>query len=386
MKIHTVRKYLASLPAEPGVGMALRVRKIFEAACALCREDYSFPRSSVVTAVGKDAEYSVSIPALALTAPNGTTSALIIIDRVFDPVLGLKIDGETVREDKISRAFGDVRCVCAADDAFVGATAFEVSVAAVLLVCARERADKLFFCFRENVAAEFALIIPQSAILLLGASNADDMALFSALMRRGVREVVSAPQSAEIYRTLTGLCAEVNCRLDTVVRSEINVEERGFSGISFSYRGISAFAPVHFDFMLPAAVAGIECCRAAGGLGELIDGEREKRAIADLSPSGRADVISYSPLVIRLSARGGRAEACEVREICEFVAARGASAEIFLQPDVVLDGELDADVRIPSENFGELVSLSGTDAAVVIGSPEFTRAASAALERKYNRI
>lgn len=79
-----------------------------------------------------------------------------------------------------------------------------------------------------------AMALPPSHVCVVAGLDREEESELS-LIRKGVKEVVSTPQTPKAYSMLSGKCAQESVRCAMTARAQVTLESIGLGGISFRY-------------------------------------------------------------------------------------------------------------------------------------------------------
>ena len=142
---------------------------------------------------------------------------------------------------------------------------------------------------------------PPFAAVICGAIPNEDrrqIARIKTYIRRGITEIVSAPQNAFAHKTISDICAEINCRFTVPVRSSLTVKQLSLIGTSFVYGGEPYRLALCGRFQTTNAITVIEIVKMLRRCGFNIPPEKEKEALASVKIKSRFEVVSASPAII----------------------------------------------------------------------------------------
>ena len=142
---------------------------------------------------------------------------------------------------------------------------------------------------------------PPFAAVICGAIPNEDkkqIARIRTYIRRGITEIVSAPQNAFAHKTISDICAEINCRFTVPVRSSLTVKQLSLIGTSFLYGGEPYKLALCGRFQTTNAITVIEIVKMLRRCGFNIPVEKEKEALASVKIRSRFEVLSASPTII----------------------------------------------------------------------------------------
>ena len=142
---------------------------------------------------------------------------------------------------------------------------------------------------------------PPFAAAICGAIPNEDkkqIARIRTYIRRGITEIVSAPQNAFAHKTISDICAEINCRFTVPVRSALTVKQLSLIGTSFVYGGENYKLGLCGRFQTTNAITVIEIVKMLRRCGFYIPPEKEKSGLASVKIKSRFEVLSVSPTII----------------------------------------------------------------------------------------
>lgn len=142
---------------------------------------------------------------------------------------------------------------------------------------------------------------PPFAAVICGAIPNEDkkqIARIRTYIRRGITEIVSAPQNAFAHKTISDICAEINCRFTVPVRSSLTVKQLSLIGTSFVYGGENYKLGLCGRFQTTNAITVIEIVKMLRRCGFDIPPEKEKAGLASVKIKSRFEVLSVSPTII----------------------------------------------------------------------------------------
>lgn len=264
MKIHTVRKYLSQLTTEPVKNLSAHYKILTD---AVCKNLGVRPINSVTLAVvGQDSEYTASAVSAALRHA-GCSSATINFDVSVSPDTAVTVNGDQLPSEVISRIITAIRTVerslCAKNgEDFSQPCIYEVFLLGALCSCSEMGVSHIILQIPlDRIPASIASIIPQPKMIHSNEIFPHEAEMIKLIARRGVEEIVSAPQQKESRRALYNLCNELNCYHAVVARGEIEVETPGFRGIPFTYRNFSAIAGTQLQSVVALSATALVTIR-----------------------------------------------------------------------------------------------------------------------------
>lgn len=301
MKIHTVRKYLAQLTKEPVKNLSAHYKTLSDAVCKTLNVR---PVNSVTLAVvGQDSEYTAATVSAALHHA-GCSSATINFDVSVSPETAVTVNGEQLPADAIARIMTVIRTVeralCAkSSEEFTQPCIYEVFLLGTLCACSEMGVSHIILQIPlERIPAPIATIIPQPKMIHSNEIFPYEAETVKLIARKGVEEIVSAPQQKESRRALYNLCNELNCNHAVVARGEIEVGTPGFRGIPFTYRNFSAIAGTQLQSVVALAATSLVTIRELAKLRIRITDGDAYDAINLRKIRGRGDIVSIKPFTL----------------------------------------------------------------------------------------
>lgn len=301
MKIHTVRKYLAQLTKEPVKNLSAHYKILTD---AVCKNLGVRPVNAVTLAVvGQDSEYTASAVSAALRHA-GCSSATINFDIAVSPETAIAVNGEQLPSEVISRIITAIRTVerslCAkSSEEFSQPCVYEVFLLGALCACSEMGVSHIIIQVPLNrIPAPVASIVPQPKMIHSNEIFPEEAEIIKLIARRGVEEIVSAPQQKESRRALYNLCNELNCYHAVVARGEIETEIPNFRGIPFTYRNFSAIAGTQLQSTVALAATALVTIRDLSKLRIKIADEDAYVAINCRKMPGRGEIVSIKPFTL----------------------------------------------------------------------------------------
>lgn len=142
---------------------------------------------------------------------------------------------------------------------------------------------------------------PPFAAAICGAIPNEDkkqIARIRTYIRRGITEIVSAPQNAFAHKTISDICADINCRFTVPVRSSLTVKQLSLIGTSFVYGGEPYKLALCGRFQTTNAITVIEIIKMLRRCGFDIPVDKEKAGLAAVKIKSRFEVLSVNPTII----------------------------------------------------------------------------------------
>jgi folylpolyglutamate synthase/dihydropteroate synthase len=289
MKLHTAKKYLSALPAEPqrSVSDSFEVLKKEVFACL----GADAPKGVLMAVSGEEYSYVCRVVAATL-AYVGSRSAVLSYDISLPIEETVSIDGRPPSDDDFANTLSLIRD-CAKKSG-CEPTSYEVVLLCGLVLCKKHGIKNIILGFNgAEVSAPLCEIIPlpKIAVILPPQGSFD-------FIRRGVSEIISAPRREEEYRSASAVCASVNCRHSVIAKGMVDVGATSYRGIDFLYKKELYFADTHSCSMLVFAATAIEAVKALERQGMAVS----EKEVAAVLPSVRVNsgcrILSYNPCVI----------------------------------------------------------------------------------------
>lgn len=204
-------------------------------------------------------------------------------------------------EEELPEELSDIPEYLLADDAILSLTRAEIILLAGMCFYAKHGCE---ICVLESThsATDPSLFLkPPFAAAICGAIPNEDrkqIARIRTYIRRGITEIVSAPQNAFAHKTISDICAEINCRFTVPVRSSLTVKQLSLIGTSFVYGGESYKLSLCGRFQTTNAITVIEIVKMLRRCGFEIPTEKEKEGLSSVKIRSRFEVLSASPTII----------------------------------------------------------------------------------------
>lgn len=305
MKLHTAVKYLRSLSDAPD--RDARSGERFRALCAALGEAYGvrLPSSSALAVCGRGSAYAASVLARAMRDSSLPCAVLTLTGAAETPDRALSLGPATASEEETAQVLGAARSSAGAlrradGTLFSPPTAAEVLFASLLTLTARHGISHLILDLgEERLPPHAAALLPKPAVLLITDTSPDAVSALRPLTESGrTEEIIVTPQTEETIKTASELCAAVNCRMNVIIRSEIEAGPAALTGTPFSYRGFRAAADTQFlsPLGVSAAAAQAAAVLRRRGLGILPEAAAGALAATDTWGTGR--LLALSPRIV----------------------------------------------------------------------------------------
>lgn len=417
MKIHTVRKYLAQLPKEPGNSLTTHYKTLSDAVCKAL--SIRAINGITLAVVGQDSEYTAQAVSAALKSA-GISSATVNFDVNRSPDTAVNVNGEQLPSDVISHIMTVIRTVerslVAKVDDFSHPCVHEVFLLGTLCACSVMGVSHVIMQINlADISERIAAILPRPKMVHCNAIFPEEVELIRLIAKKGIDEIVSAPQQKDSRKALYDLCNGLNCNHAVVARGEIEVGTPGFRGIPFTYRGFSATAGTQLPSTVAHSAATLVTIRELVKLRVKVTDDNALEAIDYRKIPGRGEIVSVRPYTLCCSFEHADVQSMDLilsdirsivneRQRCANLIIDSASAHRgALLEHIVSDPELkDRVERIvtvgdPSNAFENIENVTSFSAAldrfpylkdsrsaedlvlIVFGSAEFIEKNSAAL-------
>lgn len=345
MKIHTVRKYLAQLTKEPVKSLSAHYKILTD---AVCKNLGVRPVNAITLAVvGQDSEYTASAVSAALRHA-GCSSATINFDVSVSPETAVTVNGEQLPAEVISRIITTIRTVerslCSKNgEEFPQPCVYEVFLLGALCACSEMGVSHIIIQIPLNrVPAAIASIVPQPKMIHSNEIFPEEAEIIRLIARRGVEEIVSAPQQKESRRALYNLCNELNCYHAVVTRGEIEVETPNFRGIPFTYRNFSAIAGTQLQSTVALAATALVTIRDLSKLRIKITDEDAYVAINCRKMRGRGEIVSIKPFTLCCTVEHADVQAIDlmINDLKSIVDERGRRINMIIESSAACESKL----------------------------------------------
>ncbi len=301
MKIHTVRKYLAQLPAEPARNLSAHYKILSD---AVCKNLGIRPINGITLAVlGQDAEYTAFAVSAALKHA-GISSATVNFDVSRSPETAVTVNGEQLPAEVISRIITVIRTVerslvAKSGEEYTHPCIYEVFLLGALCACSEMGVSHIIMQIGLTSFPAFATpLVPQPKMIHCNEIFPEESEIIKLIARRGVEEIISAPQQKDSRRALYNLCNELNCNHAVVARGEIESGTPGFRGIPFTYRNFSAIAGTQLQSMVSLSASALLTIRELVKLRIKLTDEDAYAAINCRKIEGRGEIVSIKPYTL----------------------------------------------------------------------------------------
>ncbi|MGM9641844.1 MAG: hypothetical protein ACI3XI_01410 [Eubacteriales bacterium] len=300
MKIHTVRKYLTQLPKDPSQNLTAHYKTLSD---AVCKSLNIRPINGITLAVvGQDAEYTAQTVSSALKSA-GISSATVNFDVSRSPETAVTVNGEQLPSDVISHIMTVIRTVersLAAKEAdFSHPCVYEVFLLGALCACSGMGVSHVIMQINPaDISDRIAAILPRPKMVHCNEIFPEEAELVRLVAKKGIEEIISAPQQKDSRKALYDLCNELNCNHAVVARGEIEVGTPGFRGIPFTYRGFSATAGTRLPSMVALSATALVTIRELVKLRVKVTDANALEAIDYRKIPGRGEIISVRPYTL----------------------------------------------------------------------------------------
>ncbi len=142
---------------------------------------------------------------------------------------------------------------------------------------------------------------PPFAAVICGTIPSADTAQITRIrsyIRKGIQEIVSAPQNSVAYRIISDTCYSVNCRLTMPSRTAMDITRLGLGGSEFTYKGRAYSLSLCGRFQVSNAVLALETAEMLSRRGFKISSDCIREGLAALKIPAKFEVVSLSPLMI----------------------------------------------------------------------------------------
>lgn len=147
-----------------------------------------------------------------------------------------------------------------------------------------------------------AIALPPSSVCVVACLDKEDDSELS-LIRKGVKEVVSTPQTPKAYSLLSGKCARESVRCAMTSKAQVSLDAVGLGGITFRYNGQGPYK-VNIPVTATAyyAATTVVLADALNRNGIKVSEEAIKKGIASLTDGiCGIRVVSMNPIVAVIS-------------------------------------------------------------------------------------
>ncbi len=386
MKIHTVRKYLTQLPQDPIKNLTSHYKTLSD---AVCRNLGIRPINGITLAVvGRDSGYTAAAVSAALKHA-GISSATVNFDVTCSPETAVTVNGDQLPAEVISRIVTVIRTVerslTAKTEDFVHPCVSEVFLLGALCACSEMGVSHIIMQLElSKLHPSVVAILPQAKFIHCNEIFPEETEVIKLIARKGVDEVISAPQQRESRKSLYNLCNELNCNHAVVARGEIEVGAQGFRGISFTYRGFTAIAGTQLQSMVSLSAAVVLTVRELVKLRIKVTDADTYEAINYRKIPGRGEIISVRPYTLCCDFEHADVQSVDliVSDMKMIVAERERHANMIVEASVIKDSDL-LECLLSEPGLTEKI-----DKIVVVGDPgknnsvlESVNSFSAALDR-----
>ncbi|MBQ4141339.1 MAG: hypothetical protein IJD70_08385 [Clostridia bacterium] len=340
MKIHTVRKYLTQLPKEPAKNLSSHYKTLSD---AVCKSLGVRPINGITLAViGQDSEYTASTVSAALKHA-GISSATVNFDVNCSPENAVTINGDQLPAEVISRIITVIRTVERSlvsknGDEFSHPSVYEVFLLGALCACSEMGVSHVIMQLNmTDLPVAVASIIPQPKMINCNEIFPHEAEFVKLIARKGVEEIISAPQQKDSRRALYNLCNELNCNHAVVTRGEIEVGTPTFRGIPFTYRNFNAVAGTQLQSMVSLSATTLLVIRELVKLRIRVTDDDALAAINYRKISGRGEIVSVRPYTLCCTFEHADVQAADlvISDIRTIVSERGRRVNFIMEASAI---------------------------------------------------
>ena len=246
-------------------------------------------------------------------------------------------------------------------------TRAEILLLAALCVYKEKGCDLCIIeSIHNDVDPSLFLKLPITAVICGAIPNSDKEQInrIKAYIRRGIGEVVSAPQNSLAYKTIADSCADINCRLTIPARSSLTLKQLSLIGTSFLYNGESYRLGLCGRFQTTNAITVIETLKVLRRHGYKISLEAEKNGLAKVKIKSKFEVLSVNPTIIADSTYKQEAVETVCESLFDFSEITGRQLQLMLPPDISLIKKYLAMLGDRGYNISCIYTLCDSDAEI----------------------
>ena len=155
-------------------------------------------------------------------------------------------------------------------------------------------------------------------------------------IKSGITEIVSAPQDSRAYKSISGACAEINCRFSMPIRSSIEITRLTLKGSEFTYRDKGYRLALAGRFQVQNATTIIEAVSMLERAGYKIGYDALCRAFSRIDLHTRFETLSLMPTIIADSTHKTEAVAAMSETLADFKSQTGTDIALCISHDLPL--------------------------------------------------
>ncbi len=207
---------------------------------------------------------------------------------------------------------------------------------------------------------------PPLAAVICGtipSGNQEEIAKIRSYIRRGIEEIVSAPQDGDAYKFIFDTCVHVGCRPPTIPsKNAQSVQRLNFRGSEFTYKNVSYTLKLCGRFQISNAILVLETLEMLGRHGYRISHDAVRKGLSTLKIPSKFEVVSISPLMIVDSTHSPVAINTVCGSLSDFKECAGKRIILCLPEDKIIDRYCDA---LAANGFGvsKIFTLSAAEPA-----------------------
>ena len=216
-----------------------------------------------------------------------------------EPRENVCIDKECLAMDEFSDLVAEVRSL--SSNLSLTLTKAEILLAVAFLAFKNKNCN-LYVIESDHFGEDPSRFLPAPfAAVICGTIPSHDTSAISRIrsyIRKGVQEIVSAPQNTEAHKVISETCYSVNCRLSIPSRTEIVCGRMTFVSTEFTYKGRPYSLGLCGDFQVYNAVLVLEVIDMLRRKGFNVPDEAVWSGFASVKIPAKFEVLSLSPVII----------------------------------------------------------------------------------------
>ncbi len=209
-----------------------------------------------------------------------------------------------------------------------------------------------------------ALSSPLAAIICgrIPSGERLEIAKIRSYIRRGITEIVSAPQNEEAFKIISDTCASAGARLTWPARKNFEITGLNLRGTQFLYKGTSYSLHLCGKFQTVNALVAIESAEMIARFGYKISSEHIKSGIEAVEAPCKFEVLSVSPTIIADSTHTDVAIGAVCDSLADFKSLTGTNIRLCLPEGELVQKYIDAltDRGYSIEKVSALADPSGS--------------------------
>ncbi len=190
-----------------------------------------------------------------------------------------------------------------------------------------------------NGADPTKLLSPPFAAVICGTipgENTREINRIRSYLQSGITEVISAPQSSDTYKIISGSCARINCRLTIPTRAMLEVKRLSLRGSEFIYKGQEYSLGLCGKFQIHNATTIIETVEMLNRSNYKIEKKAVLKGLSSITLKSKFEALSILPTIICDSTHKSEAVGTMCQTLADFKEQTGENIRLCISYDIAL--------------------------------------------------